>query len=588
MSHTSEFREFPRSGSYVAAVERAISACGHVIVDMADFPAAHLPAAEVCAERVRSCDVYLGILGTRYGSPVRDRPEVSYTELEFDTATAAELQRLVFMLDTDAEYTGIPPGRFIDPEFGGRQEAFRRRVRDSGLLTQSFTDPATLGQLVERSLREMAERRRRAAAASPARGGRGDGGRDPAGVRAQDRADHLASARAAGESATGAPGPRFAFARALGAAATASAGPGSPSASGPPAPPASAVGSGIWDWAGRIRRSPVNRRARAAAGITVLAAALLAALLVLFPDIGASSTPHLTGSTRPTPPPRPSASPADCASGTLTLDGSAFGSIAQKAAIAYSSSCKNAHFEFGYGNGKDSAWGIGQLENAVNNPSKARSIIAMYDGTTTLARGLTAHPIGMFIYSVVAHTGLYPGSDITLGALKQLFDEPGCVPGKLAVGLQAGSATRLALLGLLEKVPADPNIPGTCSPPSGHSTENTYEGALGIVSGTSNAIGYMAVDGVGDGHLEIDGHPTNSPNVSVLSIEGVVPTPENVHNGSYHFAAVENLYTVPHPSQLAQSFLAYLPHYLAEHQVPDFISCSSARESMAAECPAPR
>jgi hypothetical protein len=32
ISHTSELREFPRGTSYVAAVERAISAAGHVIV----------------------------------------------------------------------------------------------------------------------------------------------------------------------------------------------------------------------------------------------------------------------------------------------------------------------------------------------------------------------------------------------------------------------------------------------------------------------------------------------------------------------------------------------------------------------------
>ncbi|HEV3294024.1 MAG TPA: DUF4062 domain-containing protein, partial [Streptosporangiaceae bacterium] len=160
VSHTSELREFPRGGSYVAAVERAVSACGHVIVDMADFPAAGLPPAELCVERVRSCQVYVGVLGTRYGSPVTDRPEVSYTELEFEAATQAGLERLVFTLDAGAEGTGIPPSGLIDLEFGARQEAFRRRVKQAGLVTQPFSNPAMLGQLVERSLREVAGRRR--------------------------------------------------------------------------------------------------------------------------------------------------------------------------------------------------------------------------------------------------------------------------------------------------------------------------------------------------------------------------------------------------------------------------------------------
>jgi Domain of unknown function (DUF4062) len=84
---------------------------------MADFP-----AAELCADRVCGCDVYVGVLCTRYGSPVADKPEVSYTELEFDIATAAGLARLVFFLDTAAADVGIPLDQLIDHALGARQK----------------------------------------------------------------------------------------------------------------------------------------------------------------------------------------------------------------------------------------------------------------------------------------------------------------------------------------------------------------------------------------------------------------------------------------------------------------------------------
>src|SRR3954452_11577755 len=167
VSHTKELREYPRGSSYVAAVGRAIAAAGHVIVDMADFPAASLPPAQLCIDRVQGCEIYVGLLGTRYGSPVRDRPEMSYTELEFQTATDAELDRLVFLLDTDADNLGIPASQLIDRKFGDRQDDFRDRVRDSGLTTQSFANREQLGRLVERSLRELADTHRRLASGIP-------------------------------------------------------------------------------------------------------------------------------------------------------------------------------------------------------------------------------------------------------------------------------------------------------------------------------------------------------------------------------------------------------------------------------------
>ena len=106
--------------------------------------------------------------------------------------TEAGLDRLVFLLDTDADNLGIPAVRLIDREYGVRQDAFCRRVRDSGLTVQSFASPAQLGQLVERSLRDLAQPRR----VSGSRGGPGppvvvgDVPQEPAGF--QPRADLLA------------------------------------------------------------------------------------------------------------------------------------------------------------------------------------------------------------------------------------------------------------------------------------------------------------------------------------------------------------------------------------------------------------
>lgn len=159
VSHTSELAQYPTGGqSYVDAVERAVAMAGHVFVDMRDFPSIDGAPADVCVKRVAGCDVYVAILGTRYGSPVRDRPEVSYTELEFDTATANKIHRLVFVVDTDADGLGLPPSALIDHEYGARQEAFRRRAKDQDLTAQPFKNPDDLRALVFQSLRERADR----------------------------------------------------------------------------------------------------------------------------------------------------------------------------------------------------------------------------------------------------------------------------------------------------------------------------------------------------------------------------------------------------------------------------------------------
>jgi hypothetical protein len=145
LSFTSELKDFPAPRSFVAAAQDALVRAGYAVANMEHFSAREEPPAAVCRDEVLLSDVYIGLIGLRYGSRVRDQPEMSYTELEFDIATEAGRPRLIFMLDENADLP-IPPARLNDTDGDGRarQQRFRQRLADAGLTIVKVATPDQL------------------------------------------------------------------------------------------------------------------------------------------------------------------------------------------------------------------------------------------------------------------------------------------------------------------------------------------------------------------------------------------------------------------------------------------------------------
>jgi len=152
LSHTSDLRAHPEERSFVDAAEAAVVRAGHAVADMGYFAARDMRPADYCTAMVSEAHVYVGIIGASYGSTVRDRSELSYTELEFEAASVHGLPRLVFLVREDA--ASLPRARQPD-EHAARQDGFRRRLRESGITIAWVASPLELELALLQALNDL-------------------------------------------------------------------------------------------------------------------------------------------------------------------------------------------------------------------------------------------------------------------------------------------------------------------------------------------------------------------------------------------------------------------------------------------------
>jgi WD40 repeat protein len=154
VSSTGELAGYPAGQSFVDAACAGIRRMDGVPVTMADFGARQQVPPEVCREEVLGCDVYVGVIGFRYGTLVAERgDQISYTELEYEVATEAGMPRLLFLIHED---TPIPPA--ITDEDRSRVNRFRKRVQrgQDRIAVAKVSTPDRLEAAVSQALSRMA------------------------------------------------------------------------------------------------------------------------------------------------------------------------------------------------------------------------------------------------------------------------------------------------------------------------------------------------------------------------------------------------------------------------------------------------
>lgn len=151
------------SSTYIDLVDErqaavsAILKAGHIPAGMELFSAGDQSQLDVIKKWIDQSDVYMLILGTRYGS-LEPTSKYGYTEVEYDYAvsTGKPYFSLVMGLDAfDAKLKGTG-GKFVEQDNPGKLKSFKEKVL--GKMCSIYNDPRDIRSFVLENLIDFAGR----------------------------------------------------------------------------------------------------------------------------------------------------------------------------------------------------------------------------------------------------------------------------------------------------------------------------------------------------------------------------------------------------------------------------------------------
>lgn len=123
---------------------------------MEEFGARSSAPLETCIEQAFESDIYVGIIGMRYGS-IDERTGKSFTEVEYETAFKQKEEVLIYLFD---EYEGLITPSQIDFQNYKKLESFKNKLKKRHTI-DTFKNETELVIKVSKRIKQLIPRKNR-------------------------------------------------------------------------------------------------------------------------------------------------------------------------------------------------------------------------------------------------------------------------------------------------------------------------------------------------------------------------------------------------------------------------------------------